>query len=285
MKTCMKQLLLLAMIFVTITATGSNTPQQQSKSGATQEFRAAVRALLDATEYEKTMKERMVSAYKQLGQEDNPYIDDFMNQLIEKMPDKMVDIYSKYFTLDEIKQLTEINKTEIQTKIRNLQPQISQDLMQEGQCFAKGEKSPSADIVVEKDFEEAVREYLQASGFDNQMKQMQSVLENFYKIPSGLLDGSLDKLSDHMPDMTIRIYSKYFTTNEIKQAIALAKTPCLKKFNEKTIAITQDILEVTEQLSIELMEKILADETQKNDKTQTEKSKGWFLEKMRPLNQ
>ncbi len=148
MKTCMKQLLLLAMIFATITATGSNTPQQQSKSGATQEFKAAVKALLDATEYEKTMKERMVSAYKQLGQEDNPYIDDFMNQLIEKMPDKMVDIYSKYFTLDEIKQLTEINKTEIQT-------------------------------------------------------------------------------------------------NEIKQAIALAKTPCLKKFNEKTIAITQDILEVT----------------------------------------
>ena len=58
----------------------------------------------------------------------------------------------------------------------------------------------------------------------------------------------------------------------------------IKKFNEKTIAITQDILEVTEQLSIELMEKILADETQKNDKTQTEKSKGWFLEKMRSLN-
>ena len=280
MKTCMKQLLLLAMIFVTISATGSNVPQQRSKSGATKEFRAAVRALLDATEYEKTMREKMVSAYKQLGQEDNPYIDDFMNQLIEKMPDKMVDIYSKYFTLDEIKQLTELNKNEIQIKTRKLQPQISQELMQEGQCFAKGEKSPLADIVVEKDFEEAVREYLQASGFDNQMKQMLSVLENFYKIPSG----SLGKLSDHMPDMMIRIYSKYFTTNEIKQAIALAKTPCLKKFNEKTIAITQDILEVTEQLSIELMEKILADETQKNDKTQTEKSKGWFLEKMRSLN-
>lgn len=32
------------------------------------------------------------------------------------------------------------------------------------------------------------------------------------------------------------------------------------------------------------MEKILADETQKNDKTQAEKSKGWFLEKMRSLN-
>ena len=285
MKTCMKQLLLLAMIFVTISATGSNVPQQRSKSGATKELRAAVRALLDATEYEKTMREKMVSAYKQLGQEDNPYIDDFMNQLIEKMPDKMVDIYSKYFTLDEIKQLTELNKNEIQIKTRKLQPQISQELMQEGQCFAKGEKSPLADIVVEKDFEEAVREYLQASGFDNQMKQMLSVLENFYKIPSGSLDGSLGKLSDHMPDMMIRIYSKYFTTNEIKQAIALAKTPCLKKFNEKTPAITQDTLEETQQLSIELMEKLLADKAQENDKTQTEKSKGWFLEKMRPLNQ
>lgn len=114
---------------------------------------------------------------------------------------------------------------------------------------------------------------------------MLSVLENFYKIPSGSLDGSLDNLSDHMPDMMIRIYSKYFTTNEIKQAIALAKTPCLKKFSEKTIAITQDTLEETQQLSIELMEKLLADKTQENDKTQTEKSEGWFLEKIRPLNQ
>lgn len=168
MKTFMKQLLLLAMIFVNITATGSNKPQKQSNSGVTKEYRTAVKALLDVADYEKRMREKMVSTYKQLGQEDNPYIDDFMNQLIEKMPDKMVDIYSKYFTLDEIKQLTELNKNEIQKKLLSLQNNINQDLMLEGQCLAAGKKSPSDGIVVTKDFEKAMIEYFEVSGFEEQ---------------------------------------------------------------------------------------------------------------------
>lgn len=284
MKTFMKQLLLLAMIFATISATGSNVPQKQSKSGITQEYRTAVKALLDATEYEKTSRGNVVSIYKQLGQEDNPYIDDFMNQLLEKMPDKLVEIYSKYFTLDEIKQLTEINKTEIQTKIRNLQPLMSQDFIDETKCLAKGEKSPLADIVVEKDFEEAMREYIEESGADGQLKQILSVIENYY----GVKSGSLNTLIDPAPDIMVRIYSKYLTTNEIKQATSLAKTPCLKKFYEKTPAITQDTLEETGQIAKDIMEKMLADiykeHSNDNSTMPTERPKGWFLEKMRSLN-
>ena len=48
-------------------------------------------------------------------------------------------------------------------------------------------------------------------------------------------------------------------------------------------------MESTRQITMDLMKKKLADKTQKlsNDgtETQTEKPKGWFLEKIRPLNQ
>jgi hypothetical protein len=281
----MKQLLLLAIIFATATATSSNLPQEQSKSGVTQEFRTAVKALLDVTDYEGTMRENITSAYKQLGQEENPYVADFVNQLLEQMPDKMVDIYSKYFTVDEIKQLTEVNKNEIIIKLRKLQPQMSQELMQEGQSLAKGEKSPTADIVVEKDFDEAMREYFEVSRFDEQMKQIFSVIENYYGFKTDLLNG----FTNQMPDIMVRIYSKYFTTNEIKQAIALEKTPCLKKFIEKTPAITQDTLEETGKITKDIMEKLLADiykeHSNDNSETPAERPKGWFLEKIRSLNQ
>ncbi len=280
MKTYMKHLLLLAMIFATITATGTNNPQKQSKSGVTKEFRTAVKALLDVTDYEGTMRENITSAYKQLGQEENPYAADFVNQLLEQMPDKMVDIYSKYFTIDEIKELTEVNKNEIIIKLRKLQPQMSQELMQEGQSLAKGEKSQLADIVVDKDFEEAMREYFEESRFDEQMKQILSVIANYYGFKSDLLNG----FTNQMPDIIVRIYSKYFTTNEIKQAIALAKTPCSKKFNEKTPAITQDTLEETGKITKDILEKMLADISKDNPTTPTERHKGWFFESIRSLN-
>lgn len=243
MKTCTKLLLLLAVFFITINATGSNLPQQESKSRVTSEYKTTAKALLDATDFEKTIGENLTSTFAQFGLE-GQIVNNIVNELVEEMPEKMVDIYSKYFTLDDLKQLIEINKTEIQTKLRSLLPQINEEMMQEGQCFASGKKSPSADIVVTKDFEEAMREYLDAYGFEKQIGQIYSIIENNYSLPSGSLGG----LSDQMPDIMTRIYSKYLTTSEIKQATALAKTPCLKKFNEKTPDITKETLEVTQQI-------------------------------------
>ena len=156
--------------------------------------------------------------------------------------------------------------------------------MQEGEHLAKGENSPLADIVVDKEFDEAMREYLEVSGFDEQMKQMLSVIENYYGIPSG----SLSETTDQVPDRMVRVYYKYFTTSEIKQATALAKTPCIKKFNDMTPAITQDILEETRQLTMDLMKKIIADKAQEdsnvNSETPAKRPKGWFFEKIRSLN-
>lgn len=112
---------------------------------------------------------------------------------------------------------------------------------------------------------------------------MYSLIENTYGLPSG----TLNELKEQMPKLMIRNYSKYFTTSEIKQATALAKTPCLKKFNEKIPAITQDTLEETNQITKEIMEKLMADiykeHSNDNSTTPTKRPKGWFLEKMQPL--
>lgn len=284
MRTYMKQLLLLAMIFATITATGSNQPQQESKQEVTQEYRTAAKALLDVVEFEKTITNRLTESYKKFSREDNPYVDDIVKELVRTMPDKMVDIYSKYLTLEDLKQLTEINKNEIQIKIRNLQPQISKDLELEGLCIAKGEKSPSEGIVVDKDFDAAMKEYLKASGFDQQMKQMELVIENYFGMPSGTLNIMSNA---KMPDIMTRIYSKYFTTSEIKQAIALAMTPCYKKFSKHTPAITKDTMEATSQITMDFFQKIIEEESNdtNNSETPSERPKGWFHEKIKSANQ
>lgn len=246
MKTCMKQLLLLAMIFVTITATGSNVNKQELNTTATPEYKTAVKDFLDVVGFGNTMKENLTATYAQFGLE-GQYIDDLVNELADKLPEKMADVYSRYFTLDEIKQLAEVNKNEVQVKIRSLQPQINKELIQEGQCYASGKPSPSAGIVVPADFDNAMREYFEMSGFEKQMEQLQSLFESNFGIQKGALGG----LYNEMPDMMVRIYSQYFTTSEIQQAAALSAIPCMKKFIEMTPAISQDTIAVTQEIIME----------------------------------
>lgn len=246
MKTYMKQLLLLAMIFVAITATGSNVNKQELNTGSTPEYKTAVKDFLDVVGFGNTMRENLTATYAQFGLE-GQYIDDLVNELVEKLPEKMADIYSKYFTLDEIKQLAEVNKNEIQVKLRSLQSQINKELVQEGQCYASGKPSPSAGIVVPDDFDSAMREFFEVSGFEEQMEQIQSLLERSY----GLQTGALSGLYNEMPDMMVRIYSQYFTASEIKQVAALSVIPCMKKFNEMTPAITQDTIAITQEIVME----------------------------------
>ncbi len=245
MKTFMKQLLLLAMIFVTINATGSNVPQQQQNSGITQEYRTAVRSLLNVTGFGNTMRDNLTATYAQMGLQ-GQYVDDIVNELVEKMPEKMVDIYAKYFTLDEIKQLMEVNSNEVQVKVRSMQAQCTKDLMQEGQYYALGKESPSAGIVVPEDFDKAMREFLEVSDFSKQMEKLQSIfLQNLGS------QSSVGGFNDMLPDIMVRVYSKYFTIADIKQLTDLAKMPIMKKFSEKTPAITQDTMSVTQEIMMD----------------------------------
>lgn len=253
MKTYIKHLLLLAGIFVTTTATGTNLPQAQLNSGISREYRTAVRAMLDAMDYETTLRNNLTAGYAQLGF-DNQMVEAMIDELVGKMPDKMVEIYSKYFSLDEIKELSKVNNNEINKKLIRLTPQINQDLMQEGQCYASGKPSPSAGIKVSSDFEMAIREYFVASDFYQQIGMIQSLIEQ----QSGLQPGALSGLYDALPNMTVRVYSKYFTTSDINQLIAISKLPCSKKFRDKIPSITQETMDVSQRILMEYIQRILS---------------------------
>ena len=158
MNTYMKQLLLVALIFVAANATGSKLPQTQSIPRVSEEFKAEVKSLLNAMGYEKTLRENLTATYSKSGL-DGEMVNGMIDELANKMPDKMVDIYAKHFTLDQIKELTKINNEEVNKKLFKYTPQISQDMMQFGQDLASGKTSPLAGISVSSDFEKVMKEY------------------------------------------------------------------------------------------------------------------------------
>ena len=55
------------------------------------------------------------------------------DKVIEEMPAIMTRVYSKYFSVNEIKQLTAMFKVPIAKKFRELAPDIMRETMQEAQ--------------------------------------------------------------------------------------------------------------------------------------------------------
>lgn len=237
MKTYLKLFLLVAMLFITVNATGSKLPQKQSGSGVTNEYKAAVIALLDATKSENSMRESLISLFTQYGLEAS-MANAIVDELTKKMSDIMANIYSHHFSLDEIKQLIKLNQDEVRQKFNTLQPQLSQEMIQEAQCYASGQASPLADITVSSDFDAAMREYLVAEEFDKTIEMLTPILMQ----DLGSQEGLLDKYYEALPDMMVRIYSKYFTASDIRHLISQSNLPCAKKFREKTPAIAQECM-------------------------------------------
>lgn len=256
----MKPFLLLALMLLVVGSTSCKSHKSHDSSGKSKkdkskkdkskdddeddekdevmDYDTAVKNYLKATDYYNLTRENLNASYTQMGL--NPqYTKGLVDELMDKMPDKLVDIYSKYFTVEEINQLTKVNSDEIFKKHRKYQTQIIQDFMQEAQALATGQSSPTANVVVSSDFEAAVKDYYEADEIDKQLEQLRPALDNNLR-NLGVRTDALDAYWEGAPDMIVRVYSKYFTTSEIKQLTALAKMPCSKKFRDKTPAITQD---------------------------------------------
>ncbi|MBR5639775.1 MAG: DUF2059 domain-containing protein [Muribaculaceae bacterium] len=238
MKTYLKQLLLVAMLFVTVNATGSNLPQKQSSSGVTKEYIAAVNALLDANNYIKNERESFIVILAQFGIE-GPMADRIVDELTKRLPDIMVQIYSNHFTLDEIKQMTKLNQDKVRQKYNTLQLQISKEMMQEMECYISGKTSPLSDITVSSDFEAAMREYFDAEEFDKAFDMMRPIYEQMF----GFQNGTLNDYSDVLREIMVRFYSKYFTVSEIRHLTSQANEPCMKKLRQESPDITKESME------------------------------------------
>ncbi|MBR5639776.1 MAG: DUF2059 domain-containing protein [Muribaculaceae bacterium] len=261
MKTFIKQLLLVVMMFLVVESTGCKNSHRDSDSGKSkskkskskkdkkdeddaEDYDTAVRELLEAMDYEQNTRANLYATYSQMGF-DAQYTEGLVDDLLEKMPDKMVEIYSNHFTVDEIKQLTKINGDPIFKKQREYLTQIYQDFMQEGRALATGEPSPSANIDVSSDFEAAMRDYLDAEEFDKQLEQLKPIMQQNYSSTYSDFDSFYESYCAEAPDMMVRIYSKYFSTSDIKKLTAFSKMHCSKEFRDKAPAITQEAMEAT----------------------------------------
>lgn len=220
--------------------------KSKSEKDDAEDFKDAVYEYLEAIEFEKNYRQNVNESYSQQGF-DPQEIQGMLDYVLGRLPDKMVPIYSKYFTADELRTLTKINLDEVFIKQRELQPQIDQDFMDEGEAFALGKPSPTASLMVSSDFDSAMREYMEADEYEKQIEQMIPMMVDIYDLDSDYFN----EFCAAAPDMTVKIYSKYFSITDVKQLTALAKIPCFRKFRKNNAAIVEGMVNEAQNLAKE----------------------------------
>ena len=191
---------------------------------------------LEAIEYEKNFDNEMA----QNGINDPG----LLRELKTKLPNKLASIYSKYLSANELKKLTNVMHDDVYKHFREKQPLISQDYNQAGAAIARGETSPIERIEVSSEFAEAMEKLLDAQDFEKQMVQLRPVLEQYPNMTPDLVNAILDRL----PRIMTNIYSKYFSVNDIKQLTIMEKIPVFKKYREKEVEITKEIMKEVQKM-------------------------------------
>ncbi len=227
MKTYLKQLLLVVMMLLVVAATGCKksyaSASASSEASKESTSKAAVSdALLDelieSTDMVNTFETAAVSILEQLGINDKGYI----NKIKEELPGVAKDIYKKHFTGDEIKQIIELNKDEVQQKWIKLTPTIMEEAFSVAMNYVNGEEA--ANPAVSADFQAAMNDYFEAQEFDKQMEQL----------------GSGEDIN-FLRNTMMGICSKYFSVDEVKHLTELSKLPISVKARKETPAIQQEI--------------------------------------------
>lgn len=105
-------------------------PSPNANVTVSSEFKDAMAKYLEAEEFTKQM-EQLKPLFAQNYQ--NAGVDKALDDLYEKMPDMMTTIFSKYYTVDDIKHLTELSNKPISKKFRQETPAITQEAMNKSQ--------------------------------------------------------------------------------------------------------------------------------------------------------
>lgn len=223
----MKKLILMVMMLLVVAATGckKSDASASASSEASKEStsKAAVSdALLDelieSTDMVNTFETAAVSILEQLGINDKGYI----NKIKEELPGVAKDVFKKHFTGDEIKQIIELNKDEVQQKLIKVTPKIMEGTFSVALNYVNGEEA--ANPAVSADFKAAMNDYFEAAELDKQMASASSGTDLSF-----------------LRDVMTSIYSKYFSVDEVKHLTELSKLPISVKARKETPAIQQEI--------------------------------------------
>ena len=132
MNAYMKNLFLLVMVVFALTFTGcsqdgASKSEAKSKDSIAnaKEFDASMKELLEAMDYQGRLETMLTAYFSQVGYENQELVD----EMKAKMPQVVAGIYSKHFSVDEIKKLIELNKDSIFKKVTQLQPTMNQEIM------------------------------------------------------------------------------------------------------------------------------------------------------------
>ena len=134
-----------------------------------------------------------------------------------------------------------------------LQPTMNQEIMQESQAFVSGSASPNAKVSVSSEFRDAMKKYLEAEEYGKQMEQMKPVFAQYMEDSDA--QPKLDQLYEALPEFMTKIYSKYFTIDDIKHLTELSNQPISKKFRQETPGITEEIMIESQKLMEAFMTK------------------------------
>ena len=260
MSTYMKNLFLLVMVVFALTFTGCSQDGASKSEAKTEakskdsianakEFDASMKELLEAMDYQGRLETMLTAYFSQVGYENQELVD----EMKAKMPQVVAGIYSKHFSVDEIKKLTELNKDSIFKKVTQLQPTMNQEIMQESQAFVSGSASPNAKVSVSSEFRDAMKKYLEAEEYGKQMEQMKPVFAQYMQDSDA--QSKLDLLYEALPEFMTKIYSKYFTIDDIKHLTELSNQPISKKFRQETPGITEEIMIESQRLMEAFMAK------------------------------
>jgi len=244
----MKKLFLMLVLLSSLVATGckSSTPRSASDASESSEASstsqeasvsensnvdtdALIDELIQVTDMEDNVEASLNAMFSQMGYEDK----ELVAKVKKEIPQITKEIYTKYFTDKELKELLEMSKDEVSQKMSKNMPKIVEESFAEARSYALGEQGPNTDVTVSDEFKEAMTDYFEAVDFDKQMEQMNQELNG----------SSQTEMDDVLPGMMMRIFSKYFTVDEIKHATELGKLPISKKFREKQIPMAKEMNE------------------------------------------
>lgn len=119
---------ILAAVMIIAAASFSATAQKVSPA-----YKEAVNEVMTLTKTRQIVEETLTSTYNNMGLKFTIPTSQVINIMFDSLWDKMLDdysvIYSKYYTLDELKQLCDFYKTPLGEKVTNCTPEINRDAL------------------------------------------------------------------------------------------------------------------------------------------------------------
>ena len=113
-----------------ILASVSLSAKAQTPSPA---YKALVRELLDLSNMRQSTEETVTAGFNNMGLKFNVPTSQVVNDLLDSIWDKYIDecvaLYAKYYTLEEVRQLSEFYKTPLGQKLTKYHPVITRESM------------------------------------------------------------------------------------------------------------------------------------------------------------